>query len=885
MVYMKISRKITLSLLMLTATLTAWADGWNWITTLNLSDNIYISQMSLPGAHDAATKDVSIGECQTLNLEGLWDAGVRVFDLRPTDANNCPIYHGSLSTGINLTQALTTITGRIATYPNEFAIILMRNENDKGSTDNWKNRVTAIINNFSSYVIPFNNNLRYQDVRGKVVVLSRDYFADGYTIGGWGDAAEIYEAWPNGDGAFRFRVQDYYKVGNSTSKQNVIKALLDEARTQTSPNFMFINHTSGYEPNWLGIGDNNAIKTNASKTNKCALDYINANPGRTGIIMMDHAGTSGYYGADLCNAIIAQNNSLAGLNLATLPDNTDYFLQNVETGLWLQGNTAKTTTDRSGWNTAANMGTYGRPFRIQSYAADGYTLNTQSGPNALGCNYGDANLLYLDGSIGPSKWKFTGTREAAHITINWDRWLSVDANNRLVNSNPASTWKIWTRAERIAEMANATADNPQDVTWLMVNPELMNNDNMTPQWSITRSGGDQSWKDGFRPNRVFETWNYKSMDFYQTINVPNGWYEVQAYALFSPTEGSGLCKADYDDYMANGDATVNGYLYANNEHVKLPSIYSFTSSTPVANYAAKALVDGGVSVVDGWWQAARAMGEDNKFLTKPLYVCVTNGQLRLGIKEVNNTNPFKSHWIIIGSFSLKYFGLGTTIDEDVAYTPVAKSNAFVNVKRTITASTSAKPVWNSLVLPFALTAEQAKAAFGDDVQVAEYSENSADANNATVNFDTKSSPTIAANVPVLIKTSTAGSTFFFSGVNIAASASPKKTGTNFDFVGSYATINQLPDNCYFVNGNSLYKSAGQTHLKGTRAYIAPKSGSSNARIVGFSLDGETISTGISSMHNSECIMHNDVFDLQGRKVSKQAQKGVYIINGKKVVVK
>jgi len=32
-------------------------------------------------------------------------------------------------------------------------------------------------------------------------------------------------------------------------------------------------------------------------------------------------------------------------------------------------------------------------------------------------------------------------------------------------------------------------------------------------------------------------------------------------------------------------------------------------------------------------------------------------------------------------------------------------------------------------------------------------------------------------------------------------------------------------------------------------------------------------------------MHNDVFDLQGRKVSKQAQKGVYIINGKKVVVK
>ena len=868
---------------MLTATLTAWADGKNWITALNLNDNIYISQMSLPGAHDAATKGVSIGECQTLNLEGLWDAGVRVFDLRPTDANNCPIYHGSLSTGINLTQALTTITGRLATYPNEFAIVLMRNENDNGSTDNWKSRVTAIMNNYSSYVIPFNNNLRYQDVRGKVVVLSRDYFADGYTIGGWGDAAEIYEVFPNGDGAFRFHVQDYYKVGNSTSKQNVIKALLDEARTQTSPNFMFINHTSGYEPNWLGIGDNNAIKTNASKTNKCALDYINANPGRTGIIMMDHAGTSGYYGADLCNAIIAQNNSLVGLNLATLPENTDYFLQNVETGLWLQGNTAKTTTSRDGWNTAANMGTYGRPFRIQSYAADGYTLNTQSGPSALGCNYGDANLMYLDGTIGPSKWKFTGTRDAAHITINWDRWLSVDANNRLVNSNPASTWKIWTRAERIAEMANATADNPQDVTWLMVNPELMNNDKMTPQWSITRSGGNQGWQDGFRPNRVFETWSFSSLDFSQTLsNLPNGVYEVQAKAMYSPSGINSTSLNGYNDYVADGDATVFAALYANDEQVKLPSIYSFTNATQKADYTYRNL-GSGVNIVDGWWQIARAMGEDDKFQTAPLRVFVTNGQLRIGIKSLSG-NP-SSNWVVIGSFSLKYLGEYTTIDEDVTYTPVAKSNAFVNVKRTITASTSAKPVWNSLVLPFALTAEQTRAAFGDDVQVAEYSENSADANNATVNFDTKSSPTIAANVPVLIKTSTAGSTFFFSGVNIAASASPKKTGTNFDFVGSYTTINPLPDNCYFVNGNSLYKSAGQTRLKGTRAYIAPKSGSSNARIVGFSLDGETISTGISSMHNSECIMHNDVFDLQGRKVNDQTKKGVYIINGKKVVVK
>ena len=54
-------------------------------------------------------------------------------------------------------------------------------------------------------------------------------------------------------------------------------------------------------------------------------------------------------------------------------------------------------------------------------------------------------------------------------------------------------------------------------------------------------------------------------------------------------------------------------------------------------------------------------------------------------------------------------------------------------------------------------------------------------------------------------------------------------------------------------------------------------------------------TAIASMHNSQCTMHNDVYDLQGRRVSSAVansslstlhsslKKGVYVINGKKVV--
>ena len=46
--------------------------------------------------------------------------------------------------------------------------------------------------------------------------------------------------------------------------------------------------------------------------------------------------------------------------------------------------------------------------------------------------------------------------------------------------------------------------------------------------------------------------------------------------------------------------------------------------------------------------------------------------------------------------------------------------------------------------------------------------------------------------------------------------------------------------------------------------------------------GASTATGISTMHNSECIMHNDVYNLKGQKVNK-AQKGVYIQNGRLVV--
>ena len=55
----------------------------NWMASL--PDNVYISQILIPGAHDAATSGMtlSINKTQSKTISEQWDAGVRAFDLRP----------------------------------------------------------------------------------------------------------------------------------------------------------------------------------------------------------------------------------------------------------------------------------------------------------------------------------------------------------------------------------------------------------------------------------------------------------------------------------------------------------------------------------------------------------------------------------------------------------------------------------------------------------------------------------------------------------------------------------------------------------------------------------------------------------------------------------
>lgn len=192
--------------------------------------------------------------------------------------------------------------------------------------------------------------------------------------------------------------------------------------------------------------------------------------------------------------------------------------------------------------------------------------------------------------------------------------------------------------------------------------------------------------------------------------------------------------------------------------------------------------------------------------------------------------------------------------------------------------------WNTFVVPFDLSTDELKAAFGDGVEVAEYSE-TADAKNAEnsiVTFSSMVTPKITANVPVMLKSANSG-VFSFTGRTVKAGDVKVAGNANFDFVGSYNKETVVAENDYYLSDNKIFKSLGNgSTISATRAYIKTKDGL-NARIASFFIDGEGQTTGIV---NAKKVETKDYYNLNGQRVDKaQMRKGLYIRDGRKMVVK
>ncbi len=208
-----------------------------------------------------------------------------------------------------------------------------------------------------------------------------------------------------------------------------------------------------------------------------------------------------------------------------------------------------------------------------------------------------------------------------------------------------------------------------------------------------------------------------------------------------------------------------------------------------------------------------------------------------------------------------------------------------NVERNVTLTrTLPANKWATIVMPFGLNSDQIASTFGEGTKVAQLT----GADETKLTFQSVTNMT--ANEPYMIYSPTGlTEAKTISGVTVAKGTPEKTTASGVDFIGSYGALTNIPasDNTetyFFVSNNNLYKTAASGNantIKGFRAYFKVP-GTTAARLTGFVIDDET--TGVQELKNSRIEGLKSYYDLKGQRVS-QPKKGVYVVGGKKVVVK
>lgn len=212
---------------------------------------------------------------------------------------------------------------------------------------------------------------------------------------------------------------------------------------------------------------------------------------------------------------------------------------------------------------------------------------------------------------------------------------------------------------------------------------------------------------------------------------------------------------------------------------------------------------------------------------------------------------------------------------DNGSTLVAYNGKIVDVATTRTLRAN---IWNTLCLPFDVNRSVLNAAIGGgETMMRTYSSY---ADNVMTFASVGDNDMIAAGTPFLLKTNVGCTNPVFRAVTIAATEPQTVTKGNVSFKGIFSpTALQTDGSDLFIGtDNCLYSpGAGTNTMNGLRAYIHTTAG---ARI-GLAFDDETQAIGSVDVAPQP---QSVVYTLQGQRTTK-ARRGLYIQNGKKVILK
>ncbi|MBO4800790.1 MAG: hypothetical protein J5545_02865 [Bacteroidaceae bacterium] len=222
----------------------------------------------------------------------------------------------------------------------------------------------------------------------------------------------------------------------------------------------------------------------------------------------------------------------------------------------------------------------------------------------------------------------------------------------------------------------------------------------------------------------------------------------------------------------------------------------------------------------------------------------------------------------------------------------AKGN--VTMKRTINAGN-----WSTIVLPFTLTKAKAEAAFGSDVQLAEFSgfevDYGDDEDNViplgiTINFSEYAMTAkkgMTGGKPFLIKTSQNISNFEADDVTLFSAVTDVVKSDEFDTSGKLTgslVKTTIPVDGLFISNNKFWYSPGDYPINAFRCWL--ELGAVLDKATDFEIKFAVLIDGMETQVEELTRKGNvlsDAYDLSGRKVATR-QKGLYIIKGKKTII-
>lgn len=411
-----------------------------------------------------------------------------------------------------------------------------------------------------------------------------------------------------------------------------------------------------------------------------------------------------------------------------------------------------------------------------------------------------------------------------------------------------------------------------------------------------------------------------------------GWYKVTCNGFYHADSNSGIVSKMFarvqgaTEPQSNVETTLDLLSKSDQFAYTVSDMTHVYDGTDLDNHVISPYAKAGMLFAEGKYE--------NSLL---VYVPTAGNILNLGIEISGSTEDLD--WTSWDNFQLQYCGnRDMVLDEAQTGLNYITQQVDANYANTLILKRTMKVgLWNSIMLPVSLTAAQVKTAFGDQTKLSKRPKQST--NIATridftsVNLTNDADIAIEANTLYIIKPSkepvgTGNAPYtkrlkdntdisvtapYYIINNVTLATDPainysdgivkeeSSTSTTIDgklqFCGSLVNKSNkvVPAYSYVLGAKDglWYYTQNANAIKGFRCWIATGS-EAQAKALTFYIDGieENTITGIDSIvANGDTSMAGNVYSINGQLVRSNTtsleglSKGIYIINGKKYIVK